>query len=226
MLGSDATTESTRLCPGRADRNVMTGASDCPDPPADTHEELMEAGYRALVEHGYADLSMRKIAAESDRSHSLLQHYYGDKKGVVLELLSYLIDRYVDDVTDDMGGDPDTSLRRAFERALFGPADEDPERFWAFQTALFELRLLAREDEAVRERFRDGERRVLDRFAECVERGVADGTFRAVDPDRTALALRDLVDAGRFRRVTMSEPDAPERARWILETFVLPALRH
>jgi AcrR family transcriptional regulator len=48
----------------------------------------MEAGYAALIEHGYSELSMRKIAAESDRSHSLLQHYHGDKRGVIVELLS------------------------------------------------------------------------------------------------------------------------------------------
>jgi AcrR family transcriptional regulator len=200
---------------------------DRPEPPADTHEELMEAGYAALVEHGYSALSMRKIAAESDRSHSLLQHYYGDKRGVVVELLSYLIDTYIEDVTATADGDTDPvkRLRADVERSLFGPADEADDRFWAFQTALFELRLVAREEPALREQFERGEGRVVARFADSVREGVAAGVFRPVDAERVALGLRDMVDAARLRRVVMGETAAPERTRWFLETFVLAGLR-
>lgn len=202
-----------------------SGAGDRPEPPADTHEELMEAAYEALVEHGYADLSMRKIAAHSDRSHSLLQHYYGTKDGVVRAVLSYLIDGYLSDVETAPVEDPVEQLRRDVERGLFGPADEASERFWAFQTALLELRLEARENEAIREQFEQGEARVTARFARSVAAGIEAGAFREVDPDRVALVLRDLVDAARLRRVVMDERGAPERARWALETFVLPSLR-
>jgi AcrR family transcriptional regulator len=196
-----------------------------PEPPTDTYRELMEAGYAALVEHGYADLSMRKIAARSEKSHSLLQHYYGDKEGVVLELLSYLIDGYIEDVT--AGGatdDPADRLRADLRRSLRGPADEDADRFWAFQTALFELRLVARENDRVRAQFERGEARVVARFADDVAAGVEAGAFRAVDPERVALQLRDLVDAARLRRVVMGERDAPDRTLWFLDEFVLPGL--
>jgi AcrR family transcriptional regulator len=205
----------------------MTDPEDRPDPPPDTYRELMEAGYGALVEHGYADLSMRNIAARTDRSHSLLQHYYGSKTGVVLAVLEYLVDGYLADVeaTDAAPDrDPVERLRRDLERALTGPADEPADRFWGFQTALFELRLAAREDAAVRERFREGERRVTARFADSVRAGVEAGVFREVDPDRLALTLRDLVDAARFRRVLMDESDAPDRTLTFLEDVLLPAL--
>jgi AcrR family transcriptional regulator len=198
---------------------------DCPEPPADTHEELMEAGYEALVEHGYAELSMRKIAAHSEKSHSLLQHYYGTKEGVVLAVLEYLIDGYLADVETAQVENPVEQLRTDVERSLFGPADEASERFWAFQTALFELRLEARENAAIREQFARGEGRVTDRFADSVRTGIEAGAFRGVDPERVALVLRDIVDTARLRRVVMDERAAPERALWAFETFVLPGLR-
>jgi AcrR family transcriptional regulator len=203
----------------------MTDDGDRPEPPADTHRELMEAGYAALVEHGYADLSMRKIAAESDRSHSLLQHYYGDKQGVVVALLSFLIDGYLDDVTGESDEtDPATRLRADVRRSLLGPAEEDADRFWAFQTALFELRLVAREDTQVREQFERGEARVVARLAADVRAGIEAGVFRSVDPERVARQLRDLIDAARFRRVIMDDGDAPERALWFVESFLLHSL--
>lgn len=198
---------------------------DRPEPPADTYEELMEAGYEALVEHGYAGLSLRKIADCSEKSHSLLQHYYGTKDGVVLAVLEYLIDGYLADVETASVESPVEQLRTDLERSLFGPADEASERFWAFQTALFELRLEAREKPAIREQFRRGESRVADRFAESVRAGVEAGAFREIDPERVALVLRDIVDTARLRRVVMDEREAPERAVWAFETFVLPGLK-
>jgi AcrR family transcriptional regulator len=203
----------------------MTDDRERPTPPADTHRDLMEAGYTALVEHGYADLSMRKIAAESDHSHSLLQHYYGDKQGVVVALLAFLIDGYLDDVTGGAAeSDPAARLRTDLRRSLFGPPEEDTDRFWAFQTALFELRLVAREDGRVRDQFSDGEARVVARLAADVRDGVEAGVFRQVDPERVARQLRDLIDAARFRRVVMDDEAAPERAQWFVETFVIPGL--
>lgn len=204
--------------------NTPSG-DDYPEPPADTYEDLMEAGYEALVEHGYADLSMRKIADYSEKSHSLLQHYYGTKEGVVLAVLEYLIDGYLADVETASVESPVEQLRTDLERSLFGPAEEASDRFWAFQTALFELRLEARESAPIREQFARGEGRVTDRFADSVRMGIEAGAFREVDPERVALVLRDIVDTARLRRVVMDERAAPERALWAFETFVLPSIR-
>jgi AcrR family transcriptional regulator len=184
-------------------------------PSTGTHRELIAAGYAALIEHGYSELSMRKIAAESDRSHSLFQHYHDDKRGVIVELLSYLIDAYIEDVTATSDGNPDPAgrLRADVERSLFGPTGEDEVQFWAFQTALFELRLVAREEPALREQFERGEGRVVDRFADSVRAGIEAGVSRPVDAKGVARGLRDLVDAARFRRVIMDESDAPQRTQ-------------
>jgi AcrR family transcriptional regulator len=201
-----------------------SSADDRPEPPAETHEELMDAGYESLVKHGYADLSMRKIAEQSEKSHSLLQHYYGTKDGVVLAVLEYLIDGYLADMETASVESPVEQLHTDFERVLLGPVDEESERFWAFQTALLELRLEARENIAIREQFTRGEARVTDRFADSVRAGIEAGAFRETDPERVALVLRDIVDTARLRRVVMDEQTAPERALWAFETFVLPGI--
>ncbi|MEF8774483.1 MAG: helix-turn-helix domain-containing protein, partial [Halobacteriales archaeon] len=45
----------------------------------DTDEALMAATYRALCEHGYADLTIQQIGAEFEKSTSLLYHHYDGK---------------------------------------------------------------------------------------------------------------------------------------------------
>ncbi|MEF8974259.1 MAG: helix-turn-helix domain-containing protein, partial [Haloarcula sp.] len=42
----------------------------------DTADDIMDATYRALCTHGYADLTMQDIADESDKSKAALHYHY------------------------------------------------------------------------------------------------------------------------------------------------------
>lgn len=53
----------------------------------------MTAAYRTLVEVGYSQLSMRKIAEESGVNQSLLHYYFGSKENLMLEVLNYVNER-------------------------------------------------------------------------------------------------------------------------------------
>ncbi|MFB6147843.1 MAG: TetR/AcrR family transcriptional regulator, partial [Candidatus Nanohaloarchaea archaeon] len=56
----------------------------------ETSEEIMEAAFRALSEHGYAELSIQRIADESGRTKSAIYYHYDDKEELLEELLEHI----------------------------------------------------------------------------------------------------------------------------------------
>ncbi|SEP09097.1 transcriptional regulator, TetR family [Halogranum amylolyticum] len=52
-------------------------------------QRFLEATYRALCRHGYADLTVGDIAAEAERSKSLVHYYYGSKEHLFTEFLVF-----------------------------------------------------------------------------------------------------------------------------------------
>gem|GEM_PF-1558840 len=66
--------------------------------PADsvsTRDRILEAAYRTLVELGYTQVSMRRIAEEAGVNQSLLHYYYGSKENLMLEVLQYVNDQLI-----------------------------------------------------------------------------------------------------------------------------------
>jgi len=55
-----------------------------------TRDQILTAAYRTLVEVGYNQISMRKIAQEAGVNQSLLHYYYGSKENLMLEVLHYV----------------------------------------------------------------------------------------------------------------------------------------
>ncbi|SDX95393.1 transcriptional regulator, TetR family [Halobellus clavatus] len=45
----------------------------------DTHEQIMEATFRAVSKHGYTDLRVRDIGAEMELSRQVI-HYHFDRR--------------------------------------------------------------------------------------------------------------------------------------------------
>ena len=58
--------------------------------PASTRDQILTAAYRTLIELGYNQISMRKIADEAGVNQSLLHYYFGSKENLMLEVLEYV----------------------------------------------------------------------------------------------------------------------------------------
>ncbi|QLG26789.1 TetR/AcrR family transcriptional regulator [Halorarum halophilum] len=150
----------------------------------DTETAFMEATYRALCEHGYADLTMQDIADETDKSKAALHYHFEGKEDLLLRFLEYLRDDFAERTADPAG---DTSAERlvALVRTVLGTSEDGPDQ--QFNTAYMEIKAQAP--------FRDGYREVLremDEGLRCevhdlVAAGVEAGEFRAdTDPDEVA----------------------------------------
>lgn len=62
---------------------------------ASTRDQILAAAYRTLVDLGYNQISMRKIAEEARVNPSLLHYYYGSKENLMLEVLEYVNEQHL-----------------------------------------------------------------------------------------------------------------------------------
>lgn len=189
----------------------------------ETEAAIMEATFRAIREHGYADLTLRKIADEFEKSRGLIYQHYPNREELFAALVQYLTDQYETHMALEEAVDPAVRLERYLDTALFGP--DDPEfDHWAFHTALLEFRIQGRHNETLRSLLDRGYDRVLDIVRAILEDGIERDAFREVDPDRTARLLVGIVDAARLLRVSGADETAPERFRAALSEVVLPGI--
>lgn len=59
----------------------------------DTREAIVRATYRALCANGYADTTISAIAAEFEKSKSLLYYHYDGKDDLLEEFLRFVLDQ-------------------------------------------------------------------------------------------------------------------------------------
>jgi len=172
----------------------------------------MRATHRALCEHGYADVTMQKIADESDRCKGTLHYHFETKRDLLAAYLEFLHARFVDRVSAavDESAPPDERLLAFFERAVSPP---DRGRLRAFQTALLEIKAQAPYEGAFRERLAAVDGYVHDTVADVVREGVAEGTFRAdVDPDDVASFVVTVFNGVHTREVVGGSAGGDGRA--------------
>src|SRR6056297_3083180 len=142
---------------------------------AETSEQMMEATYRALCEHGYADLTMQRIADESSLSKATFHYHFDTKEELLNVFLDYLIDKFEGRLACE-ASDPEERLD-TFLDAVFTPAEDD------FPIALMELKAQAPYHDTYRERIAEMDSRMREVVADAVRDGIDAGEFDAADPD-------------------------------------------
>jgi AcrR family transcriptional regulator len=183
----------------------------------ETRTAIMEATYRALCEHGYADLTIDRIDEEFEKSKSLLYYHYDDKDEILLNLLEYILDQFAVEDTVDPEDDPDIQLRTFIEAFLPWRLDEEADEF---QTAVFELRSQALSDGDYREQFARADALLIGTIVSLIEDGIEAGTFREVDTERTAEHIYSTINGAMLRRLTTEDESAVRTARKELDEYV------
>jgi len=189
---------------------------------SDAEEEIMRATYRALLSHGYADLSMSHIADELDKSKAAPYYYYDSKDELLVAFLDYAIYRFEDGLDTDVGDDPKERLDHAVEKLL--PLRPD-EKTRDLQAVLVELRAQAVTNDAFREQFSRLDAEIVETIREIVQRGVDDGTFRDVDATRIAEHVLATIIGGRYGQATTDREDAIGAPRVSLTSYLDAELR-
>jgi AcrR family transcriptional regulator len=143
----------------------------------------MRATYAALSKHGYADLTIQRIADEFDKSKSLLYHHYDGKDALLRDFMGFLVDRLETEMDATVDASARQQLDEFFDRLL--PVSAPDERC-AFDRVLVELRAAGSHDRAFRETFTETDHVLRDRLAEILRVGMESGEFREGDPVRIA----------------------------------------
>ena len=69
---------------------------------AATHRALLDATAECLVEEGYAGLTTRRVAERAGVAQSTLMHYFPTREGFLIEAITHLALRLVEDALDDV----------------------------------------------------------------------------------------------------------------------------
>ena len=78
---------------------------------SETDEEIMRATYRALREHGYADLTIKRIATEYGKSTAAIHYHYETKDELLAAFLDYILSQFVETVQGVETIDPEERRR-------------------------------------------------------------------------------------------------------------------
>ncbi|GAA0286474.1 TetR/AcrR family transcriptional regulator [Halobacterium noricense] len=189
----------------------------------DTREEIMEATFRALSEHGYKDLRVRDIGEEMELSRQVIHYHFDGKYDLLSSFLAYIIDQYEGsvEVAEDM--DPRSELDARIDQCLFGPEFEEFTH-WDRMKVYHELYAHAQNDDEHRELFEEHYARLRGSVVAVIEDGIEQGVFREVNAERMGQLVTDVIHAARERRISLGHDDAPEEARAAIDEFVLDSL--
>jgi AcrR family transcriptional regulator len=194
----------------------MPAGNPFPSEPSDTRTAIMRATFDALVEYGYAGLTIDRIGEFFPKSKSLLYHHYDGKDDLLVDFLEQVVDDYESSFGREETADAPTRLERVLDGVAAPEMDTDDE---GFTRALVELRAQAAHDDDYREHFTTSGEFFRDRIAEIVEDGIEDGVFREVDPDQVAAAIHTLATGVMTERVTDDKPQI-EAVRAELDAYV------
>lgn len=113
----------------------------------EARDAFLDAAERLLTQMGWADITVRKLAAEAGLNHGLVHYYFGSMEEVLLQVLERFTDRLIARQRALYGGDMPFLDKW---REAIGYLDEDRES--GYQKIWYELQAMAWSRPALRER--------------------------------------------------------------------------
>jgi AcrR family transcriptional regulator len=142
---------------------------------AEAVEALLAAAESLLVEVGYAQVTVRRLAERAGVNHGLVHYYFGSMQDLLLRVLERFTDRLVERQRAMYAADvPFIEKWRQAMRFLDEDADSGYQKIW------LELQAMAWNDPVVRERLQGVHRRWVDVVRPAFAAGLAE---LGIDPE-------------------------------------------
>jgi AcrR family transcriptional regulator len=194
----------------------MAGVSHRPAPSTDRRRrEVIDAISALIAEHGIEGTSMRQLAEAAGLSTGTINHYFRNKRGLVIAAMDAVYalpadwDRYRDLPAPDQ-------LRRMVESFVLEPPRR--RQWWKFW---LEYMAHAGRDPELRARHEDRYARQRRFYGRIVRAGVAAGHLRAgLDPEDVADTFLGLANGLAVNQVVAGALVTPERARALLHAYI------
>ncbi|QCS44874.1 TetR/AcrR family transcriptional regulator [Natrinema versiforme] len=194
--------------------------ADSPERPvSDPNEAIMRATYQALRKHGYAALTIKRIADEYGKSTAAIHYHYETKDDLLAAFLDNLLDRFQETIHEVETTDPEHRLEHLLDKLLVAPEDHHD-----LLIAMLEMRSQAPYNDAFSERFQQNDEYIRYLLSTVIEQGIKAGVFTDVDADHVSRALMTIVDGARTREVVLDEGDALATARRTADEYVTAVL--
>ncbi len=184
---------------------------------SDTEIEIMEATYNALLEHGYADLSISRIAEQLGKSKASIYYHYDSKEALMVAFLDFAVDQLDAAIGTDADDGPSEELAGILEQLL--PLDPDEEQRQQ-QRIIVELRSRAVTNQAFHEQFTRFDEQLVATIRDVVVRGIEAGEFRDVDPTRVAEHVAATATGAAYQAATADRDGAVAAARVALSAYL------
>ena len=179
--------------------------------------DITTGTYRALCKHGYADVTMEDIAAETDKSKSALHYHYDSKHDLLVSFFDDLMDGFTERLDAVEGGTAYDRLLNLIDTVLFPPDDDAPDR--GFQTAVLEMKAQGPYDDAFRRHLKQHDETLRDHVENELASGVENGEFRSdLDVEASADFLVTVFNGAQTRSVAVGRP--VERTRETLRAHI------
>jgi TetR/AcrR family transcriptional regulator, upper aerobic nicotinate degradation pathway regulator len=156
-------------------------------------EDMLSNALRLFAEVGYANATVKSIAAAADINPALLYYYYDNKESLFIATLRNAINAALDthggfDIIE-RSVDPAALIRYWFEknRSLMTPLGQMLKLMIEYRTSGSRIASVDR----LIEKFYGAELALLSR---AIKRGIKSGQFRRVDVDRTAQFVSTHLD--------------------------------
>lgn len=170
----------------------------------DAATEILEGTHRALYTHGYTDLTLEHIAAETTMSKATIHYYFDSKANLFTAYLEYLYDRYVEQIASVPDDRPRERLQSLLD-VLLTTSDAGPNG--KFRRAMLEVRAQAPYDDAIRTRLEKFDRFLYDELRSIIANGVDEDMFdEHVDPELTTEFLTAAISGAHTRHVAVDYP--------------------
>lgn len=167
----------------------------------DAANEILCATHRALCTHGYADLTLKHIAAETDKSKAAIHYYYDSKAALFTAFLGHLYEQYADRIESISGDCPLEHLQSLLDE-LLATGDESPDE--GIRTAMVEVRAQAPYDDGIRTQLTRFDEVLAEEIRTILQDGIDDGSFdESVDPELTAEFLTATISGAHTRHVAV-----------------------
>lgn len=175
----------------------------------ETREKILEATYQALAKHGYADLTIEKIAEEFEKGKSVIYYHFEDKEELMLDFLDYLTEAIRRDITG-FDGEPDERLENFLEMSLA----VDDEEMWEFRTAILEMRAQSPYSPEFARKFEQIDVLLHGYLKKIFEEKESE------DPEKAARLVLSAVEGSMNRAISIQDrSDLEKVGSWIRERF-------
>jgi AcrR family transcriptional regulator len=179
------------------------------DEPEDSRERVMRGVFVVLRNHGYAGLSMKRIADEVGMQKASLYHYYSDKDDLLFSFLEFVLELFETEVVQQPEREPDEQLRELIDKATLGegPASVDCEtdRADIVMDAFMIVRSQAIHDAQYRKRITEVDEQLRAHLAGLVREAIDEP--QRDDAEHVATSLQTTIAGAFFQRTTAEDPD-------------------